>query len=158
MAKISVLNLTLENYPTKVVAMDRTYELLRDFLQPESAESSETTMHKIAALLPGKAPMSPEMLAVVHTFIELAEQIPYYHPSLLKLVDLLVRLGRSTKFIQITKSKVLEPSSDHMTQVTLTNTLQNSQTEEYYCFQQLGQTLRDNLIGMVLSIAYLSDW
>ena len=103
---MSELKLTLEDYPTKVIAMDRTYEILHDYLQPNSVLSVEAIRDQIIALLPDKAPMSPEMLAVVRTFLELAEQIPYHHPSQLKLVDLLVYLGQSTKFTDIHKSTV----------------------------------------------------
>ena len=101
---MSKLNLTLEDYPTGNLVEDKTFEMLRDFLQPSSAESMELMAHKVLAFIPARK--SAEMQEFCSTSMMLAEQIPYNHASQLKLIDLFEHIGQSTKFIEISKSKV----------------------------------------------------
>lgn len=104
-ARMSELHLTLEDYPTGNPIEDKNFEMLRDYLQPDSIESAEAMSHKVLAFIPNEE--STEMQDFCSTSMMLAEQIPYNHQSQLKLIDLLERLGRSTKFIHISKSTVI---------------------------------------------------
>ncbi|EFX01112.1 hypothetical protein CMQ_6054 [Grosmannia clavigera kw1407] len=52
----------------------------------------------ILELIPTDASEYGEVCGFGQICVELAEQIPYYHPSQLKLVKLLQELGQSSKF------------------------------------------------------------
>lgn len=86
------------------------FRLLRDYLQPDTTMTLESTARSILALLPDSAPHEAPHSYDVYDFggvcIELSEQIPYHHPSQLKLVGLLELLGQSTKLGQIHFSEV----------------------------------------------------
>lgn len=90
------LNLTIEK-PTGNIVIDKTLDFLRDFLQPTTALSLRSTACSILDVLPDKAPNSTEVWCFGETCIDLAEQIPYNHPSQVKLAALLEYLGKSTK-------------------------------------------------------------
>lgn len=110
---MSELHLTLCDYPTKVVSMDKCFEILRDYLQPKSTESEEEVTLKILGLIPYGAPRSPEERGVCDTIIELSEQIPYNHSSQTKLVYLLQRLGRSKKLTVTPPTDVIASSNSY---------------------------------------------
>ena len=148
----SFLHFALEEYPTNCIAEDRTYELLRDFLQPDCTESVEAMSYRILALLPDeKAPNSHQMQEISETLIDLAEQIPYHHPSQLKLVDLLEHLGSATKFTQTCRSKVTETFLIIEQMVIFSKitdmVIQNSNEQFHYRYQKFGELLRDQLDG-----------
>ena len=82
------------------------FHLLRRFLQVEKAVTMESTAHSILALLPENGSRSTDVWIFGEICIELAEQIPYHHPSQLKLVRLLEDLGMSTKLGLTVPSKV----------------------------------------------------
>ena len=85
--------------------------ILRDFLQPDTAVLLETTANKILDLLPDKSPNSNDVWVFGEICIELAEQIPYHHPSQLKLAGLLELLGKSTKIGRICVLEVEVPQA-----------------------------------------------
>ena len=72
---------------------DQTFDLLQDFLQPDTTLTMETTAQSVLTILGEQVPHSDEVWSFGEMCIEVAEQIPYYHPSQLKLVDLLEHLG-----------------------------------------------------------------
>ena len=81
----------------------KTFHLLRDFLQPTTALTLKSTARSILDILPAdKDPYSNEVYAFSTTCIEFGEQIPYHHPSQLKLVALLEHISYSTKLGKIT--------------------------------------------------------
>ncbi|KAI9860061.1 MAG: hypothetical protein M1813_006409 [Trichoglossum hirsutum] len=82
---------------TSSSSTDKIFIILRDFLQPDAALSLESTAKSILDLLPEEAPLSTEVWSFGELCFELAEQIPYYHPSQIKFARLLEYLGRSTK-------------------------------------------------------------
>lgn len=91
------------------VFVDKAFDLLRDFLQPGTSLSLKTLSRQILRLLPERAPESYEAGMIGDLFIELAEQIPYHHPSQLKLVTLLESLGKSPKVGRIYPIEVNKP-------------------------------------------------
>jgi len=99
------LNLKMEDPPGDAIP-DKTFALLRDFLEPHSTVTLEFTARSIEDLLPGKAPLSTEIWDFGESCIEVAEQIPYYHTSQLKLAGLLEYLASSPKLGQSHASKV----------------------------------------------------
>lgn len=99
------LDLKMEDPPGDAIP-DQTFALLRDFLQPDSTLTLEFTARSIENLLPGKAPLSTEVWDFGESCIEVAEQIPYHHPSQLKLAELLEYLANSPKLGQAHTSKV----------------------------------------------------
>ena len=72
--------------------------ILRNFLQPKSALSLHEASESILKLIPANASHSTEVRVFGDYCIELADQIPYHHPSHLKLAHLLKRLNLSSKF------------------------------------------------------------
>lgn len=81
-----------------VVIEDKTQTLLRDLLQPNTKRTLRSTAREILNLLSNNAPPSNDVWTWGETVIELAEQIPYNHPSHIKLAALLEFLSKSTKF------------------------------------------------------------
>lgn len=75
----------------------KVFRILEDFLQPDSKKSLVSTVQSILALIPENASLSTEAYAVGEVFLELAEQIPYQHPSQIKLVRVIEQLSRSAK-------------------------------------------------------------
>ncbi|KAK1762555.1 hypothetical protein QBC33DRAFT_461266, partial [Phialemonium atrogriseum] len=73
--------------------------ILKDFLQPDSKTSLESAAKSLLVLIPTNASEHAEVCSFGEICVELAEQIPYHHPSQLKLVQLLHYLSRSPKFM-----------------------------------------------------------
>ena len=80
---------------------DKIFSLLREFLQPQSRRTLESVARLIIETLPDKAPQSREVWAFGESCIEIAEQIPYSHPSQLKLAGLIEYLANSVKLGQV---------------------------------------------------------
>lgn len=72
--------------------------ILCDFLQPDTKLSHNEVLRSILALIPENGAGSAEVASFSGICVELAEQIPYHHPSQLKFAQLLSTLGRSPKF------------------------------------------------------------
>lgn len=100
-----LLDLKLEDSPSGPIP-DKYFELLRDYLQPDSTLTMESVARSLEDLLPENAPQSPEVFGFGETCIEVAEQIPYQHPSQLKFVGLLEYLANSPKLGRVHTSKV----------------------------------------------------
>jgi hypothetical protein len=75
----------------------KVFLILQDFLQPDTTTSLESAVHPILDLLPEDASMSNEVGLVGEICLELAEQIPYYHPSQIKLARVVEEMCRSSK-------------------------------------------------------------
>ena len=76
----------------------KTFPILRDYLEPGTHLTLESTASSILNLLPefGPYPRTEES-SFSGLCIEMGEQIPYHHPSQLKLVELLAYIGMSEK-------------------------------------------------------------
>lgn len=100
---MAALHLVIEDYstdPEKSKDLDQqAFPILRDFLQPDSEQSLNPTSISILTLLADEDPNGKPMLFLGELFIELAEQIPYSHPSQLKLARLLQQMSLSDKVI-----------------------------------------------------------
>jgi len=68
---------------------DQIFDILRDTLQPDSKLPLETAEQRIGALLPEGEPYTREVGTFLETCYEVADQIPYSHPSMTKLTTLL---------------------------------------------------------------------
>lgn len=76
----------------------KIFLILRDFLQdPNTDRSFETIVKEILELIPENAQQSTEVWCLSEVFWYLAEQIPYHHPSQIKLVQVVEELSRSVK-------------------------------------------------------------
>jgi hypothetical protein len=73
--------------------------ILRDFLQPDSKTTLQSAAQSLLVLIPSNASSNAEVRSFGDICVELAEQIPYDHPSQLKLVGLLQYLSTSPKFL-----------------------------------------------------------
>ena len=71
--------------------------LLRDFVQPQSTLTIESTAETLEDSLLGDDPLSGQVYTFGENCIEIAEQIPYHHPSQHRLVALLEYLANSPK-------------------------------------------------------------
>jgi len=93
---MSALSLRIED-PDAPLA-NKTHRILQNFLQPSSRLTIRDTAQSILALLPKNASGSTEVWNFGEICIEIAEQIPYYHPSQIKLAAVFEGLGKSSKF------------------------------------------------------------
>ena len=99
---MSSLNLYMQDekdhYPIDAYSL-KTFPILRDYLEPGTKLSLESTASSILNLLPdfGPYPTRIEERSFSGLCIEMGEQIPYHHPSQLKLVELLAYIGMSEK-------------------------------------------------------------
>ena len=79
----------------------RVFDILREFLQPDSKTSPRDAALKISSLLPQqqhiKYDNSPELFSLWQLCIEIVWQIPYNHPSMVKLVRLIEQLNDCSK-------------------------------------------------------------
>jgi hypothetical protein len=96
---MSALHLVIEEFheDPKSDADQQTFAILRGFLQPDSKMSLGSASTSLLAFLPEEQPESIHIKLLGDVCIELAEQIPYSHPSQLKLARLLQRMARSSK-------------------------------------------------------------
>lgn len=83
--------------------------ILRDFLQPNTALSLESVIESLTDLLPENASGSAEVYSFGVICLDLAEQIPYHHPSHQKMARLLEYFGKSTKVNAKISQKVNDP-------------------------------------------------
>ncbi len=102
---MSHLDLKMEG-PQGHTLTDKAFQLLRNYLQPDTTLTLESTVRSVLSLLPENVPLSTEIWSFGEICIELAEQIPFHHRSQLKLSALLESLGKSTKLGQAVTSKV----------------------------------------------------
>ncbi|KAK2764606.1 hypothetical protein FQN54_009301 [Arachnomyces sp. PD_36] len=88
---------TYENAGTSTYSSQNAFLILRDFLQPNTARSLESVVDYLADMLPENAHLSSEMYSLGVICVDMAEQIPYHHPSHQKMARLLEKLGQSVK-------------------------------------------------------------
>lgn len=103
---MATLNLTMEDFDkvdAKKAAAEKTtfnvsraFIIVRDFLQPESTIRLDAAADDIVAMLPDEV-SSVDSFEFSAMCVELAEQIPYSHPSHIKLARLVFRLARCQK-------------------------------------------------------------
>ena len=151
---MSSLDLKIEE-PTGDLEI-QIFHILRDFLQPSTAMTLESGGRLILALLPEEEPLSGAVWSFGEVCIEMAEQIPYYHPSQIKLVGLLEYLQWSTKFGATHFSKVCAWSILILQIADVPDNSQETDTRNYWRYQRLGESLRDNLDGKTYRV--LSHW
>ncbi|RFU27689.1 hypothetical protein B7463_g8636, partial [Scytalidium lignicola] len=101
--------------------------ILQEFLQPDSKTSLEKAAESLLFLISANASEYAEVYSFGEICVEFAEQIPYHHPSQLKLARLLKYLSRSPKF----DSKPNLPPKERL----------------HHCYQLLGESIRDNFNG-----------
>jgi hypothetical protein len=89
------------------------FQILNDFLQPDTETSLETTVESILKIVPD-APLSDEVAMVGDIVLELAEQIPYHHPAQMKLARVMEGLMTSPKFMSGPYSSVSLESKKKM--------------------------------------------
>jgi len=87
MSSSARLDLKLEE-PGDDPLSDQVFDVLRNTLQPDSEYPLETAVQKIGTLLPQGKPYSSEVGTFLETCYEIADQIPYHHPSMTKLTTL----------------------------------------------------------------------
>lgn len=82
---------------TPTYSDESVFIILRDFLQPNTALSLELVVKSLSDLLPDNASESTEVYSFGAVCLDLAQQIPYHHPSHQKMARLLESMGSSTK-------------------------------------------------------------
>lgn len=88
----------------------RVAAILRDFLQPGTKLSLREAAASLLDLIPANASGDAEVCSFGVICVELAEQIPYHHPSQLKFTQLLSYLSMSPKFVDRRLLNVSVPS------------------------------------------------
>ena len=104
LSNMSSLDLKIE-IPTDALTY-KFFCILRDYLQPDTTLTLHSTALSVLELLPNDDPQSIEVAFFGETCVELAEQIPYHHPSQIKLAGLLESIGDSEKFGRISTVQV----------------------------------------------------
>ena len=84
------------------------FRSLQDFLQPDTEKTLWETIEAISTILPD-APLSTEAYVVGGIFLEIAEQIPWHHPSQMKLAQVVQALTTSSKLSY--NSQTVSPSA-----------------------------------------------
>jgi len=102
---MSTLDLKLEDSPGYSAPIKQIFSILREFLQPGSVWTLQTTAKSIISILPKGAPQSTKVELFGEICIEIAEQIPYRHLSQLKLVRLLDYLKWSPQLGQTSQRR-----------------------------------------------------
>jgi len=87
----------------------KVFQILQEFLQPDTKTSLEAAAQSILALLPENAPLSNEVSGAGEVCLELVDQIPYHGPSQIKLARLVGELSRSAKLTSRPDSRVRRP-------------------------------------------------
>lgn len=105
MTSTQQLNLHLEE-PGDDHLCDQIIDILRKALQPDATMSLEVAVEQIVALLPRGHPYSHEVGQFVETCYEAAEQIPYNHPSMIKLVTIIDSCLNSSKLLEGERAQV----------------------------------------------------
>lgn len=93
---------------TSAYSDESAFIILRDFLQPNTTLSFDTVVKSLLDLLPEDASGSSEVYSFGAICLDLAEQIPYHHPSHQKMARLLEYIGQSTKV----NARILTPRLD----------------------------------------------
>ena len=100
---MAILNLTYEYFDTPDNDMrfdSEVCSILRRFLQPSRTKSVQQTVKSIIKLLPDDASASNELMSINPVILNLADQIPYHHPSHIKLARVVEEICRWDKFIK----------------------------------------------------------
>lgn len=141
MSAIERLDLRLEE-PGDDPLSDKIFEILCKTLQPDGELSLESAARQISSLLPEGQPYSDKVGRFLTTCYEVAEQIPYSHPSMIKLVSVIDACLNSSKFLDATGTEV--SNSDelcHLRHILIA--LPDAQSDPTWRYQKLGETLRD---------------
>ena len=94
---MAALKFEMEDFADHEVT-EKTFYVLRDFLQPNAAPTLESTAQTLLDLLPAEKTVgSDELMFFNNVCIDFAEQIPYCHPSQHKLAALMECLAGSAK-------------------------------------------------------------
>ncbi|KAL8831639.1 MAG: hypothetical protein Q9191_000753 [Dirinaria sp. TL-2023a] len=119
---MSSLKLKIEEPAPKITV--ETYHILRDFLQPSSRMTVVNAAKLVLDLLPEEGAESDIVWSFGETCIEVAEQIPWHHPSQFKPAAFFEEIGRFSKLGHLYQAEGI-----------------------YHRSQRLGGSLRDNLNG-----------
>ena len=90
----------------------RVFRILRKVLQPESTITAEDAAGALASLLPPIASTSDgsdELSSIMEVFLEIAWQIPYNHPSMIKLVRTVLCVLESNRSLRLSNELVSAP-------------------------------------------------
>jgi hypothetical protein len=66
---------------TTEYSQEKVFQVLNDYLQPDTKTSLDSAVHSVLALLPEKEPLSTEVWSVGEVVLQLAEQIDTVLPS-----------------------------------------------------------------------------
>ena len=102
---------------------EKWFPFLSSYLQPEFDMTLGAKVQSTIDLLAEEAASTNESYNLSMLYIELAEQIPYHHPSQLKLARLVKRIGESEKAIHVSESG-----------------------RRHWAHDKLGMVMRDNLM------------
>lgn len=86
----------------------RVFRILNKTLQPESSVTAEDAAAVLATLLPPVPGPdgSDELSSIMEVFLEIAWQIPYNHPSMIKLVRIMLCLLETNRSLRISTDQV----------------------------------------------------
>nr|POF01078.1 hypothetical protein CFP56_21026 [Quercus suber] len=87
--------------PGDLASIDEMFAILREVVQPDSAVSVERAATQLATFLPQGKPYASEVSYLLDTCYEMAEQIPYDHASMLKLVTIIDLCLSSSQWLPV---------------------------------------------------------
>ena len=92
---------------TRKYSNRRVFRILNKVLQPESTVTAEDAAGALASLLPLAPPDgSDELSSIMEVFLEIAWQIPYNHPSMIKLVRTTLCVLDSNRSLRVSSELV----------------------------------------------------
>lgn len=147
---MSSLDLRMEEPEIYSSQVKHLFSILHDYLQPKTVTTLQYTAASIVAILPKRDIGSTEVWMFGELCIQLAEQIPYYHPLQLKLVALVDYLQLCPQLFEIFEDREVKKGKLNQALGTLTGCttlLQGKSTGHYLRHSRLGESMRDNLNG-----------
>ncbi|KAJ5612367.1 hypothetical protein N7510_005561 [Penicillium lagena] len=133
---------------TKEAGFVQTYnvfQIFNEYLQPDTKTSHDSAVKSLLALVP-KVDNEQEVITIINVVLELAEQIPYYHPSHIKLARIMEQFTSHTRFTWMLPDDVCPSEEDPQTWPNFNAFLAHAQSrrvganEPYYADETLRST------------------
>lgn len=73
------------------------FQIFNEYLQPDSKTSHDSAVNSLLTLVP-KVDNDQQVMTIINIVLDLAEQIPYYHTSHIKLVRIMEEFTCHSRF------------------------------------------------------------
>jgi hypothetical protein len=118
---------------------DKVFEILRNLLQPDTDFSLNDAAEQITESLPEGGSYSTEVGSFLWTCYELAQQIPYNHPSMTKLITLVHTCLDSPRLVKGHEVRHFYTANND----SPFHVLMSLPGDRAHCYSKLAETLAD---------------